>query len=65
VDGVEVVGRSGVLHEGDPKVGGACHSGGAPTTSVMASTPDLSVGEECQKADLDMVVGEDTISLDQ
>jgi hypothetical protein len=36
-----------------------------PTASVMASTPDLSVGEECQKADLDMVVGEDTISLDQ
>jgi hypothetical protein len=29
----------------------------------MASNPDPSVGEECQKADLDTVVGEDARSL--
>jgi hypothetical protein len=32
--------------------------------SVMTSNPDLSVGEECLKADLDMAVGEDARSLD-
>jgi hypothetical protein len=35
-----------------------------PTTSVLASTHDLSVGEECLQADLDMVVGADASSLD-
>jgi hypothetical protein len=35
-----------------------------PTASTMASTPDPSMGEECQKADLDMVVWEDARSLD-
>jgi hypothetical protein len=30
-----------------------------PMVSVMASTPDLSMGEECRKADLDTVVGEE------
>jgi hypothetical protein len=34
-----------------------------PMVSVMASTPDLSVRKECQKADLDMAVGEDARSL--
>jgi hypothetical protein len=32
--------------------------------SVMARNPDLSVGEECQKADQDTAVGEDARSLD-
>jgi hypothetical protein len=31
---------------------------------VTASTPDLSVREECWKADLDTTVGEDARSLD-
>jgi hypothetical protein len=35
-----------------------------PMVSVMASTPDLSMGEECRKADLDTAVGEDARSLD-
>jgi hypothetical protein len=35
-----------------------------PTASMMASTPDLPVGEECRKADLDTTVGEDVRSLD-
>jgi hypothetical protein len=35
-----------------------------PMTSVMASTSDPSMGDECQKADLDTVVGEDARSLD-
>jgi hypothetical protein len=35
-----------------------------PTVSTMASSPDLSVGEECRKADLDTTVGEDAKSLD-
>jgi hypothetical protein len=33
-------------------------------TSVMASTPDPSVGDECLQADLDKGVGEDARSLD-
>jgi hypothetical protein len=32
--------------------------------SAAASTPGLSVGEECRKADLDTVVGADIRSLD-
>jgi hypothetical protein len=35
-----------------------------PTALVMTSTPDPSMGEECRKANLDMVVGEDAITLD-
>jgi hypothetical protein len=35
-----------------------------PKASVTASTPDLSVGEECRKADLDTAMAEDTKSLD-
>jgi hypothetical protein len=35
-----------------------------PMASVMASTPDPYVGEDCQKADLDMAVGENARSLD-
>jgi hypothetical protein len=35
-----------------------------PTASTMASNPDPSVGEECQKADLDTTVGENTRNLD-
>jgi hypothetical protein len=35
-----------------------------PTASVMASTPDPSVGEECLLADLDTGVGEDGRRLD-
>jgi hypothetical protein len=35
-----------------------------PTASVIASNPDPSVGEECQKADLDTAMGEDAKSLD-
>jgi hypothetical protein len=54
VGDVEVVGQSGVLHRGNPKGGGACPPG----------TPNPSVGEECQKAELDTVVEEDVISLD-
>jgi hypothetical protein len=34
-----------------------------PKASATASTPDPSVGEECQKAGLDMTVGEDARSL--
>jgi hypothetical protein len=34
------------------------------TASVTTSNPDLSMGEECQNADLDAAVGEDTSSLD-
>jgi hypothetical protein len=32
--------------------------------SAMASNPDLAVGEECQKADLDTVMGEGARRLD-
>jgi hypothetical protein len=32
--------------------------------SASTSTPDLSVGEECLQADLDMAVGADASSLD-
>jgi hypothetical protein len=35
-----------------------------PTASAMASTPDPSMGEECQRADLDTAVEEDARSLD-
>jgi hypothetical protein len=35
-----------------------------PTASAMTSTPNPSVGEECQKADLDTAMGENAISLD-
>jgi hypothetical protein len=35
-----------------------------PTASMVASTPGLSVGEECRKAELDTGVGADTRSLD-
>jgi hypothetical protein len=35
-----------------------------PTASVMTSTPDPSVDDECLQADLDTVVGEDARSLD-
>jgi hypothetical protein len=35
-----------------------------PTASVLATTPDPFVGEECRQADLDMAVGADTNSLD-
>jgi hypothetical protein len=31
---------------------------------VMTTNPDLSVGEECRKDDLDMAMGEDAKSLD-
>jgi hypothetical protein len=34
-----------------------------PMASVAASNADPSVGKECWKADLDMVVGEDARSL--
>jgi hypothetical protein len=34
-----------------------------PMALVMASIPGPSVGEECQKADLDTAVGEDARSL--
>jgi hypothetical protein len=34
------------------------------TTSAMASNPDPSVGQECQKANLDTTVGKDAKSLD-
>jgi hypothetical protein len=60
---MEVVGRSGVLHVGNPEGGEACPPSGAPTASVMDSTPDPSMGE-CQKADLNTAVGEDARSLD-
>jgi hypothetical protein len=35
-----------------------------PTALAMTSNPDPSVGEECQKSNLNMVVGEDARSLD-
>jgi hypothetical protein len=35
-----------------------------PTASMLASTPDPSVGEECLQADLDTTVGADISSLD-
>jgi hypothetical protein len=35
-----------------------------PTASVTVSNPDPAVGEECQKADLDMAVGEGARNLD-
>jgi hypothetical protein len=35
-----------------------------PTASVTASNADPSMGEECQKADLNTAVGEDAKSLD-
>jgi hypothetical protein len=35
-----------------------------PTASTTASNPDLYVGEECRKVDLDTTVGKGTRSLD-
>jgi hypothetical protein len=35
-----------------------------PMTSVMTSTPELSLGEECLQADLDTGVGDDARRLD-
>jgi hypothetical protein len=35
-----------------------------PMTSATTSNPDPSMGEECRKADLDTVVGEDARSMD-
>jgi hypothetical protein len=35
-----------------------------PMASAMASNPDLAVGEECQKADLDTVMWEGARRLD-
>jgi hypothetical protein len=35
-----------------------------PTMSATASTPRLSMGEECRKADLDIVVGADAKNMD-
>jgi hypothetical protein len=35
-----------------------------PMAPAMASTPNLFVGEECWKADLDMAMGADTRRLD-
>jgi hypothetical protein len=65
VGGVKVVGRSSsVLNGGDPKGGSACPPGGVPTTTALASSPDLSVGEEGLQADLDTAVEADASSLD-
>jgi hypothetical protein len=35
-----------------------------PTVSMTVSNPELSIGKECQKIDLDTTAGEDASSLD-
>jgi hypothetical protein len=62
--GDEEVGRCGIIHGGIPKGGYTYPLGGAAHGITTASSPDLAVGEECWKTDLDTTVGEGSRSLD-